>query len=53
VSEGQFAHLGPGDQVGAAYETKADRKVVTQMYRRPPAPDRTSDPLESVQAGDN
>jgi hypothetical protein len=53
VSEGQFADLRPGDQVQAVYETKADRKVVTQVYRRPPVPDRTSDPLESVQAGDN
>ena len=48
VSEGQFADLWPGDQVQAVYETEADKKVVAQMYRRPPAPDRTSDPLESV-----
>jgi Protein of unknown function (DUF1344) len=53
VSEGQFADLWLGDQVQAVYETEADKNVVTQMYRRPPAPDRTSDPLESVQAGDN
>jgi len=53
VSEGQFADLSPGDQVHAVYETKADEKVVTQLYRRPPAPDGTRNPLEAVQAGDN
>jgi hypothetical protein len=53
VSEGQFAELRPGDQVQAVYETKANTKVVTQLYRRPPAPDGTRDPLDAVQAGDN
>jgi hypothetical protein len=52
VSEGQFADLRPGDQVQAVYETKADKKVVTQLHRRPPAPDGARDPLESVEAGD-
>jgi len=53
VSEGQFADLAPGDQVQAAYETKGDKKVVTQLGRRVPGPDGTRDPLDSVQAGDN
>jgi hypothetical protein len=50
VSEGQFADLSPGDQVQAVYAMQADKKVVTQLYRRPPAPDGTRDPLEAVEA---
>ena len=53
VSEGQFADLAPGDQVQAAYETKGNKKVVTQLGRRAPGPDGTRDPLDSVQAGDD
>jgi Protein of unknown function (DUF1344) len=53
VSEGQFADLRPGDHVQAVYETKAEKRFVTQMHRRPPGPDGTRDPLSSVQAGDN
>jgi hypothetical protein len=49
VSEGQFADLRQGDQVQAVFETKRGKKVVTQLYRRPPGPDGTADPLDSVQ----
>lgn len=54
VSDGQANGLSRGDRVQAAYEMKGDRKVVTQMARQPLGLDGiTSDPLNSIQAGDN
>ena len=45
VSDSQIGSLAPGDQVQAMYQTKADKKVVTELNRSPFA-DRFS-PIEA------
>jgi hypothetical protein len=51
VTEGQEATVSPGSYIEAAYESKGDKKVVTEMHPRV-GPDGTTDPLKSIQAGD-
>lgn len=50
VTEGQEATVSPGNYIEAAYESKGDKKVVTEMHPRV-GPDGTTDPLKSIQAG--
>ena len=49
VTEGQEAIVSPGSYIEAAYESKGDKKVVTEMNPRV-GPDGTTDPLKSIQA---
>ena len=51
VSEGQQAAVSPGDYIEAAYESKGDKKVVTEMHPRVGL-DGSTDPLKSIQSGD-
>lgn len=49
VTEGQEATVSPGSYVEAAYATKGDRKIVTELSPRI-GPEGNTDPLNSVQA---
>jgi hypothetical protein len=51
VTEGQEATVSPGSYIEAAYESKGDKKVVTEMHPRVGL-DGSTDPLKSIQAGD-
>jgi hypothetical protein len=51
VTEGQEATVSPGNYVQAAYESKGDKKVVTDLQRYA-GPDGSTDPLLSVEAPD-
>ena len=51
VSEGQEATVAPGNYIEAAYESKGDKKVVTEMHPRVGL-DGSTDPLKSLQSGD-
>ena len=53
VSESQIRFLAIGDEVQASYETKGNQKVVTGMARRMKTLDESTDPLKSLQSGDN
>ena len=49
VTEGQEATVSPGNYIDAAYESKGDKKVVTEM-RPYVGLDGSTDPLKSIQA---
>ena len=51
VTEGQEAVVSPGNYIEAAYESKGDKKVVTEMHPRVGL-DGSADPLKSIQSGD-
>jgi hypothetical protein len=51
VTEGQEATVSPGSYIEAAYESKGDKKVVTEMHPRVGL-DGSADPLKSIQSGD-
>ena len=51
VTEGQEATVSPGSYVEAAYASKGDQKIVTDLHPRV-GPDGTSDPLKSIQSPD-
>jgi hypothetical protein len=51
VTEGQEAAVSPGSYIEAAYESKGDKKVVTEMHPRVGL-DGSTDPLKSLQSGD-
>jgi hypothetical protein len=49
VTEGQEATVSPGSYIEAAYESKGDKKVVTEMHPHVGL-DGSTDPLKSIQA---
>jgi Protein of unknown function (DUF1344) len=49
ISEGQEAAVSPGNYVEAAYESKGDKKVVTDLQKKVGL-DGSTDPLLSIQA---
>jgi hypothetical protein len=51
VTEGQEATVSPGSYVEAAYESKGDQKIVTDLHPRV-GPDGGTDPLKSIQSPD-
>jgi hypothetical protein len=51
VTEGQQATVSPGNYVQAAYESKGDKKVVTDLQRYV-GPDGSTDPLLSIESPD-
>lgn len=51
VTEGQEAIVSPGNYVDAAYESKGDKKVVTELHPHVGL-DGSTDPLLSIQSGD-